>query len=392
MKKFKLILSVLWLIGARQLAFGQSTPTDSVPKVSIHINVDGTQITIVTKDIQKISEKEIDNIIKNVTRNAQKISYKVQLLLKRIEYLKSNNVWEPDEADSVMGEILEVFSRSMQFDKVLKEDWEDQLDEQFDRLNDELDQFDDRINYLEGKAGIAYQSSSGTGIKVDSSENRKSKKNPETVKEFPNHSSGQSAMIFHFSAGINQLSDNTLMDADLYRSWTFAVGFHRNTKFTVSNIAGIYYGLSYRWTAFGLPNDVRMTATPTGIDFQSDPQSTAIRSRLRSQSLEAPLLLTFSHRKGYTNRLYFGLGMFGGIRFANSTKVSDLTGNNDMKRETVTYANFHVNPLYAGARVIIGARGFTAIFSYELNSYFRSRALLPDLNLMSFTLGIDLAD
>ena len=392
MKKILLFLFIYLFIHEAKPVLAQVVSTDSVPKVSIYIDVDGTQISIVTPDIQNISEKELDYIIKNVTRSAQKSSYKVQLLLKRIDYLKSNNVLDQVEADQIIDEILQIFKQNLQFDKIFKENWEDQLDDQFERLNDELEKFDNRIKFIEEKAGIAYQSPSGPGLKIDSLERLKSKKSPVTVNEFPNYKSGQSAFILHFSSGVNQLSDNALMDADLYRSWTFAVGFHGNRKFTPSNILGIYYGLSYRWTAFGLPNDVRMDATPMGIEFQTDPQSTATSSRLRSQSLEAPLLLTFSHSKGFTNGFYFGVGLFGGYRFANSTMVSDLTGNNDMKRETKTYANFHVNPLYAGARVLIGARGFTATASYELNSYFRSRAQLPSLNLISLTFGIDLTN
>ncbi len=392
MKKFLLVSLFSLLISKVQITYGQSSPTDSVSKVSIQIDVDGTQIAIHTPDIMSISEKELDHIIKNVTRNAQKSSYKVQLLLKRIEYLKTNNAIEREEADSIIQKILYTYNKNMQFKKIFREDWEDQLDDQFKQLNDEIEKFDKQITSIENKSGIAYQEHSGLGLKIDSLEKLKSKKSPVTVNEFPNYQSGRSAFIFHFSSGVNQLSDNSLMDADIYRSWTFAVGFHGNRKFTPSNILGIYYGLSYRWTAFGLPNNVRMNATPLGIEFQVEPQSTATSSRLRSQSLEAPLLLTLSHSKGFTNGFYFGVGLFGGYRFANSTLVSDLTGDNDMKRDTKTYANFHVNPLYVGARVLMGARGFTFTASYELNSYFRSRAQLPSLNLISLTLGIDLTN
>ncbi|MFN4299667.1 MAG: hypothetical protein ACK4EX_08070 [Thermaurantimonas sp.] len=369
----------------------KNTVSDTVPKVSIKVEVDGTQISINTSDIRTISEKELDEVIKKITRNAQKIAHKMQLMIQRIEYLRGQNALEPRMADSILKEIVKAAEEGLAFNKMSKDNWKEYLDDHFDKINDQFEKIEDRIQELEDIAGIAYQPPVGNSQKSDKP-GIYFKRDSVYDFKFPKYRSGQKVSIFHFSFGVNQLGDNSILNADLLRSWTFSVGIHGNRKFTKTSIAGLYYGLSYRWTAFGLPNDVRMEAAPTGIKFVSDPQSTATRSRLRSQSIEAPLLLTFSHKKGFIDGAYFGLGVFGGWRFNNSTFIEDLTANNDMKRETVTYAHFHINPLYAGARAIFGVRGATATISYELFSYFRNRANLPNLSLLSFTLGVDLTD
>ncbi|MCX8147968.1 hypothetical protein [Thermaurantimonas aggregans] len=391
----KVLLTATVLFGTHfmtnMVAQQRGSTTDTVPKVSIKIEVDGTQIAINTPDIRTISEKELDEVIKKITRNAQKIAHKMQLMIQRIEYLREQNALDPREADSLFKEIVEAVDEGLAFSKMSKDNWKTYLDDHFEKTNDQLERIEDRIQELENGAGIAYQPPAGN-LKKPDKPGLYFKRDSVHEFKFPKYSSGHKASVFHFSFGVNQLGDNSILNADLLRSWTFAIGLHGNRKFTKTSVAGLYYGLSYRWTAFGLPNEVRMVAAPSGIQFVNDPQSTATHSRLRSQSIEVPLLLTFSHKKGFIDGFYFGLGMFGGWRFNNSTFVRDLTANNDMKRETVTYANFHINPLYAGARAIFGVRGVTATVSYEFFSYFRERANLPTLNLLSFTLGIDLTD
>lgn len=391
----KVLMTSLLLFGTHFIpnlaAQQKGSATDSVPKVSINIEVDGTQISINTPDIRAISEQELDEIIKKITRNAQKIAHKMQLLIQRTEFLREQKALDARMADSLLKEIMKAAEEGLAFSRMSKDSWKEYLDGHFDKTNDLLEKIEDSIQELEEKAGIAYQPPAGNPLKIEKP-GLYLKRDSVFEFRFPKYSSGQKASILHFSFGVNQLGDNSVINSDILRSWTFAIGWHGNRKFTKTGISGLYYGLSYRWTAFGLPNETRLHATPTGIQFINDPQSTATRSRLRSQSLETPLMLTFSHKKGFTDGLYFGLGVFGGWRFNNSTLVEDLTGNSDMKRETVTRANFHVTPLYAGARAILGVRGVTALVSYEFYSYFRGKANLPYLNLMSFTLGVDLTD
>ncbi|GCD80195.1 hypothetical protein [Schleiferia thermophila] len=387
-KLIPLFISSVVLTSAQLL--GQTQKTDSIPMVNIQIEVDGTKISISTPDIRKISEKDLDEIVRNITQNAQKFAIRSEKMLNRIHELPDQDLRVVRQSDSLIARLQSVLDSSMSITIKSKNNWKKALDKHFEQFDLQLQNLDRELSQLESIVGVPHSANDAPEITIEMP-GFKIQKDSVTIMKFPK-SSNRSATAFHFSTGINQLGDNSVLDADLLRSWTFSIGVHGFRRFSPNSPSGLLYGLQYRWTAFGLNTDTRVAVTPTGTEFQIDPNSTATRSRLRSQSLEAPMLFVLSSRRGYTRHLYFGLGVFGGWRFANSTYVRDLTGANNMERNTITKASYHVNPLYAGARAILGFKGFTATASYEFNSYFRSQANLPNMPLMSLTIGVDLDD
>ena len=181
-------------------------------------------------------------------------------------------------------------------------------------------------------------------------------------------------------------------------SWYVAIKSNNRTH--VGGIMELQWGAGISWYNWKMENrSVRITKTPTGVDFSEDPILKGTKSKLAATYLNVHFVptLDFGNRikktrdidngrvriTRYRNRgMRIGLGGYAGYRIDSWTKFVYEDTDGDKKKDK-TGGNFFLNNFRYGIRGEIGFNDVDFFFNYDLNTVFAA-GKGPKLHAISF--------
>ena len=405
-------------------------------KDTLRFDINGNEVIILTDDINKLSTTDINGMVKEITRETQKITndynQRVAELNRQLAEGKiSEEAYEAKmemEAErfeikmEAMAEMMEVWSEaySEEWEEWAEEysesweEWAEKWEEDAGNMENEVPPVptppevpdvrrnDDETTIIIGPDGIRIEEGDHSDIGREYKNKYNDYRNARTV--------GQGEIHFGWNTLLEDGQYVVIDEPGELRPWqsTFiSVGSAAKTRIGGRNsVFYIRYGLRADWSHFRLKRDVLLKAEdvsvvdPTqpsgaGVVFASQSDISAINPQIKQIDfssfnvayLDIPIMfiLDFS-RHGVDEGFSIGVGGYGGVRFARKRDIIYQDFDNDHVKQRIR-DNFYMNQWRYGLQAQVGIHAFKITGKYDLNTLFRTDRVTPTSQIASVSFG-----
>jgi hypothetical protein len=402
-----------WLLSAAACAVALGMLAQGTTKQdTVTMRIQGSTVTITTEDLSKLSEVDLNQMIREINAQTARIQGQLDRDLKAIAERERAGELTPEQAEAQRQEAIDRFERDMEaFNAEMEawgeaygarmeawgerqgrdwEAWGEEYGQSWERWAEQWERDAERME-SENRGGIAPMPpmppmppfpGSAEQPRFDDGSTRKPRRNdpPQTNFKFD----------IHF--GINNLFQDGQLAQDKWSisqwnsfDFNFAVGGKTRlgqpgTKFYFK------YGLGFERHNLRLKGTNVVYKTADFTDVFADSTRNIAQSTLGVWYLTVPLMFEFdASERGMDNAFTLGVGGYAGLRTQSWRRVAFDDAANDRARE-YTYNNWFMNPFHYGVIAQMGYGPFKITGKYDLNSLFQTDRG-PELNLASITLG-----
>ena len=379
-------------------------------KDTLKLEVDGTEIIILSDDIDKLNELDLNKMLTQFNEEAQELTQEYKARVDALIAQFENEELTEDEFKSNMELEAERFEIKMEAldDEIevwgsnYEDHWEDFEEDDSDQWLAWAEEWEDRAEGMDGalpppppppyanhEDHIVFDDNDDWDWQWDNYYKKRKNKQPQTTAQGD----------IHF--GWNNMLDNGYLVTDVpgelrtWQSFVFTLGFAGKTRIGKSHSKlYIRYGLQFNWQHFRLKgnNIIHKEESIDGTVFvpanQPRPEIQNVSySRYKVVYMDVPLMLMLDlSKKRMDNSLTLGVGGYGGVKINNKRKIFYDDFNNDAVKEK-TRNDFYMNQWRYGAMAQIGYGAFKITGKYDLNYFFREDKATPNYQIASVAFG-----
>lgn len=394
-------------------------------KDTVRMQVNGSEIIILTDDVNTLSETDFNAIIKRLTAETERILAEHNQELAEISRLQNTNELTAEQADAQrqaarlkMEAQLEALAEEL-------ENWADRYGEQIDEnANDPStwkSQWESNANKYEAanppgvpanptdqdtmvlkrKATIVIDDES---IRIDKDEDfwefdlkdkieaRKHNKTTWYSDVYFGWNNWLNSNGLATNEGPSPNGFNSTAELNFWPSMTWGLGFGGKTRLG-QGMLYLRYGTQFNWHFFQQKGNTVMIKSEApvigfdGIHFSEDNTRNYAKSTYRITYWDFPLLLEFDANKAGRNSAFsLAVGGYGGFRISSKRVLEYSDYNGDFTYEKLKNS-FYTNGFRYGAMGQIGFGEFKITGKYDLTTLFRTNRNTPDYQIASVTIG-----
>lgn len=389
-------------------------------KDTLRLNVNGSELIILTNDINSLTQTDYNAIIKKLTEETKRIVADQNKAMAEISKQEGNGNLSPEEASAAREKVAEETSVKLENLGEEIETWAakygEAMDENASAPNEwtsEWEQNAQKYESMNPPPPPAPEADNATTVIVDDDGVRIENNtdwNSDDIKEARdkykrNQTIGYFSWHFGWNNWVNAnglamndgpvgFAPNQTTELNFWPSMVWGLGFGGKTRFGESKMY-VKYGAEFNWHFFQLKGNTIVTKSNTvpnnpgfdGIFFANDNTKSYSKSSFRMVYLDAPVMIEFDASKpGKSNGFSIGVGGYGGLRLTskNKLKYSDFNGD---KAKVKDVNNFYTNGFRYGVLAQIGIGTFKITGKYDLNTLFKDSKNTPDYQIASLTLG-----
>lgn len=430
MKTFKM-KKVLLAVG---IAIGISA---TAQKDTLRFNLNGNEVIILTDDINKLSNTDINGMVNYLNSETKRITNDFNKRVAKLDgQLEAGEISE-EQYEAQMEMEAERFEVKMEALSEAMENWSEDYNEQYEEWAENYGERWEKWaeDYSESWENWAEQweedaekrdgqlpppmppppsmpkpdledgttiiiTPDGIDIEEDGDHDRIQYKIRRSNKQARTEGQGDIHFGWNnmFSGDAMVLNESGQPGGELrpWQSTVFTLGGAAKTRVGNDNSKFyVRYGLQFNWHNFRLKGDNIITKVETpedGTDFLPanlvNPNMTnVVFSGYNATYIDAPLMLILDFSKrGMDNAFSFGVGGYGGVRIAQKRHLIYDDFNNDKVKEK-TRNNFYMNTWRYGVLAQIGFDAFKITGKYDLSEFFRTDKATPDYQIGSIAFG-----
>lgn len=406
MKKAALILALIGSV----FAYGQTKDT-------LRLDVNGSEIIILTDDVNNLSETDFNGIIQRLTAETKRIVARFNNEVAEINRREKAGEITAEEAEDQREKASENMEAEIEALNEEIENWADRYGEQVEENATEVDAWADQWESNAEKYETANQEE--TVVEIENEEKKTTvvidddgvhintdEIDPDIEKKREEYKKNQTIGIFEWHLGWNNWVNanglatnegpvngiNQTTELNFWPSMTWGIGFGGKTRFGQSKMY-VRYGAQFNWHFFRLKGNTIIEKSNDdffnfdGVYFANDANNAYEKSSFRVSYIDVPVMLEFDASKpGKSNCFSLAVGGYGGLR-TKGLRVLEYSDFNGDKTDQRTKNNYYTNGYRYGLLAQIGFGTFKITGKYDLNPLFRTDRNTPDYQIASLTLG-----
>lgn len=398
---------------ALTLALAATLVAGAQTKDTLRLNVNGSEIIILTDDVNNLSQTDFNAIIQRLTAETQRIVAEYNKEVAEINRKKAEGELTAAQAEEQREAATEKMEDDIEALSDEIENWADRYGEQVEEDAEDAGtwkaQWEANAEKYEAQAPPAPTGApvppkerngativiTDDGVTFENNEDWDTDKMKDAREKYK---SNQTIGYFEWYFGWNNwfnadgmatdLKTAQTTELDFWPSMVWGFGFGGRTRLGSSQIH-VRYGTQFNWQyyVFKGNNIIMKDANIDGITIMPDVTKNYSKSSLRSVFWDFPLLLEWdASRPGKSNGFSLAAGGYGGLRMGTRNKQKYDDFNNDAAKNKI-YNDYYTNQWRYGLMGQIGIGTFKITAKYDLSNLFRQDKATPDYQVGSITLG-----
>ncbi|GAB5556086.1 MAG: hypothetical protein SchgKO_02990 [Schleiferiaceae bacterium] len=380
-------------------------------KDTIRMNVNGSEVIILSDNVGELSEIDLNKMIAEINRETAIIIADYQRRITEIETQRANGEMTSEEAEEAIEEASEEMEDRMEEFEDRWEDWGENYESTWEEWGENYgEQWEEWAEQWEREAE-KWEEDREAGKDVGSMPPMPpmpalppvtAEPNEEiiirtTKKKHKRRHRQMTKGTFDIHLGLSQMVEgggglifDEPAEQETWKSSNFEIGFGGKSRIAGENSKFyVKYGLAFNWNWFTLKGkNIMYKDTATGmINFGENGTSLNVaRSRVSLWYMDIPVMFQYdASERGMDNSFTLGVGGYGGVKFYSRRNIEYDDLFNDRSSQ-YTYNQFFMPAFRYGLIGQVGYSNFKLTAKYDLNAMFKD-GKGPDYHVASVTLG-----